>query len=180
MSSSNVYMQMITERGPVVGEGLLAGWEGSVEIKDFSWGMHVNKDEDKAKLGLGSSMASVIGLGKTVQVRLEPLEFTKRFDVSSMQMHLCLDRHWKVLTTTITVLYIKQKGQFMHEPGFVLTCSDGYFAEISLDLAQDGNMTELVETCKLNFKHVTMTYLIKTPNAVAPAAPFFFPMPSLV
>src|SRR5258706_10683834 len=102
MGSSNIFMQMITERGPVVGEGLLEGGEGSIELKEFSWGMHINKDEKKSKLGLGS-LASMVGVGKTVQVTMEPLDFVKRFDVGSMQMHLALDRHWKVLTATITV-----------------------------------------------------------------------------
>src|SRR5690349_16938166 len=106
MSGSNIYMRMITERGPVIGEGLLQGWEGAVELREFSWGMHVLKDPQKE--GLGNALASIAGLGKPVTVKLEPLEFVKRFDVSSMQMHLSLDRHWKVLNATITVLHIKQ------------------------------------------------------------------------
>lgn len=178
MSGSNIYMRMITERGPVIGEGLLQGWEGAVELKEFSWGMHVLKDPQKE--GIGNALASIVGMGKPVTVKLEPLEFIKRFDVSSMQMHLALDRHWKVLNATITVLHIKQKGKFIHEPGFVLMANDGYFSDISLDLQQDGNMVELVETCKLNFKQVTMQYLKKIGNSVAPAAPFFYPAPSLV
>lgn len=176
MSSSNIYMRMITSRGPVLGEGLLQGWEGAIELKEFNWGMHVLKDP--AAEGL-SSLTSMIGMGKPVTVKLEPLEFVKRFDVGSMQMHLCLDRHWKVLSATITVLHIKQKGKFIHEPGFILMANDGHFSDISLDLAQDGNMTELVETCKLNFKQITMTYLKKVGNSVTPAAPFFYPAPTL-
>jgi len=173
MSASNIYMRMLTERGPVLGEGLLQGWEGAVELKEFSWGMRALKDPGEA--GALASAKALIGLGKPVTIKMEPLEFVKRFDVGSMQMHLSLDRHWKVLNATITVLHIKQKGKLIHEPGFILTASDGYFSTISLDLAQDGNMTELVETCKLNFKHITMTYLKKIDNSVTPAAPFFYP-----
>jgi len=173
MSGSNIFMQMITERGPVLGEGLLQGYEGSIELKEFNWGMHCLKDPGKTDLL--SSAASLIGIGKPITVKLEPLEFTKRFDVGSMQMHLSLDRHWKILSTTITVLHIKQKGKMIHEPGFVLLCTDGYFSDISLELSQDGNMTELTETCKLNFKNINMTYLKKIDNSVVPAAPFFFP-----
>lgn len=180
MSSSNIYMKMITERGPVVGEGLLQGWEGAVELKEFSWGMHVLKDPQDESIG--NALASVVGMGKPVTVKLEPLEFVKRFDVGSMQMHLALDRHWKVLNTTITVLHIKQKGKLIHEPGFILMANDGYFSDISLDLAQDGNMVELVETCKLNFKQVTIQYLRKPDNSISvvQSTPFFYPAPSLV
>jgi type VI protein secretion system component Hcp len=176
MSNSNIYMQMITERGPVLGEGLLEGFEGSIELKEFNWGMHVLKDPGEASAL--NKAKSLVGLGKPITVKLEPLEFVKRFDVGSMQMHLALDRHWKIISTSITVLHIKPVGALgvaMHQPGFVLLCTDGYFSEISLDLAQDGNMTELVETCKLNFKNINMTYLKKVDNVVAPTAPFFYP-----
>ena len=64
MSGSNIYMRMITERGPVIGEGLLQGWEGAVELKEFSWGMHVLKDPQEESVG--NALASIAGMGKPV------------------------------------------------------------------------------------------------------------------
>ena len=53
MSGSNIFMQLITATGPVLGEGLLEGFEGSIELKDFSWGMHALKDSTPPPAGLG-------------------------------------------------------------------------------------------------------------------------------
>ena len=45
-------MQMVTGLGPVVGEGLLEGWQGSVELKSFEWGMQAQKQQSKTGPGL--------------------------------------------------------------------------------------------------------------------------------
>ena len=38
---SNIFLQLITGLGPVptpaVGEGLLEGWQGSIELQGFNW-----------------------------------------------------------------------------------------------------------------------------------------------
>jgi hypothetical protein len=51
---SNIFMQLITTSGPVVGECLLDGYWGSIELKDFNWGMQALKDSTpNASGGLG-------------------------------------------------------------------------------------------------------------------------------
>ena len=175
MAGSNIFLQLITATGPVVGEGLLEGWEGSIELKDFSWGMHALKDPIK-KSALGA-LGSMVGVGKTVTMKMEPLKFTKRFDVASAQIHLCLDNHLPVVSASITVLHIKQKGRMIHEPGFVLLATNGYFSDVEIELSQDGNMAELTETVKLNFENISITYLKTVGKDNVPTAPFFFPLP---
>jgi len=183
MSGSNIFMQLITLTGPVLGEGLLEGFEGSIELKDFSWGMHALKDSTPEK-GLGARMAagmkgaaSMLGLGTPVTIKLEPLEFTKRFDVASSTIHTCLDNHLPVISASITVLHIKHGGRFMHQPGFVLLATNGYFSEVKVEVVSDGNMAEVVETCTLNFKNINITYLKTMGKDNLPTAPFFFPNP---
>lgn len=175
MSGSNIFLQLITATGPVVGEGLLEGWQGSIELREFSWGMHVLKDPQKA--GLLAGLASIGGFGKTASVQLEPLQFVKRFDVASSQIHLCLDNHLPVVSASITVLHIKHGGRAIHQPGFTLLATNGYFSDVKIDLAQDGNSAELVETCNLNFKNIVITYLKKSGKDNIPTAPFFHPAP---
>ncbi len=184
MSGSNIFMQLITATGPVLGEGLLEGFEGSIELKDFSWGMHALKDSTPPPAGLGARLAagmkgagSILGLGTTVSIKLEPLEFTKRFDTASSQIHICLDNHLPVISASITVLHIKQGGRFMHQPGFVLLATNGYFSEVKVEVVSDGNMAEVVETCSLNFENVVITYLKTFGKDNIPTAPFFYPNP---
>ena len=175
MSGSNIFLQLITATGPVVGEGLLEGWQGSVELREFSWGMHVLKDPQKA--GYLAGLASIGGFGKTASVQLEPLTFVKRFDVASAQIHLCLDNHLPVVSASITVLHIKHGGRAVHQPGFVLVATNGYFSEVKIDVSPDGNSAELIETCTLNFKNIVITYLKTAGKDNIPTAPFFHPAP---
>lgn len=179
MSRSNIFMQLITGAGPVVGEGLLEGWEGSVEILEFSWGMHALKDPKGRAGGLAAmanAAASMAGLGKPVTIKMEPLVFKKRFDVGSSQLHFCVDNHLPVLSASITVLHIKQQGRAIHQPGFVVACTQGYFESCELDVRDEGNSKELIETYTLNFKNIKMTYLKTLGKDNLPTAPFFHPV----
>ncbi len=172
-------MQLITGAGPVVGEGLLEGWEGSVEIQEFSWGMHALKDPKGKAGGLAgaaSAAAAMVGLAKPVTIKMEPLVFKKRFDVGSSQLHFCVDNHLPVLSCSITVLHIKQGGRSIHQPGFVLVCTQGYFASCSLEVRDDGLSKEVIETYELNFKNIKMTYLKTLGKDNLPTAPFFHPL----
>jgi hypothetical protein len=179
MARSNIFMQMITTTGPVVGEGLLEGWEGSIELLEFSWGMHALKDpkgKGKGLGGLAAAAASMAGIGKPVTIKMEPLVFKKRFDVGSSQLHFCVDNHLKIISASITVLHIKHGGRAIHQPGFVVACTDGYFASCELDVREDGLSMELIETYTLNFKNIKMTYLKTLGKDNLPTAPFFHPI----
>jgi hypothetical protein len=179
MSRSNIFMQLVTGAGPVVGEGLLEGFEGSVEVLEFSWGMHALKDPKAGATGAGglaAAAASMAGLGKPVTIKMEPLVFKKRFDVGSSQLHFCVDNHLPVLSASITVLHIRQQGRVIHQPGFVLLATQGYFADCAFDVMDDGNSKELIETYTLNFKNIKMTYLKTLGKDNLPTAPFFHPV----
>ncbi len=172
-------MQLVTGAGPVVGEGLLEGWEGSIEIQEFSWGMHALKDPKGRPTGLAgvaNAAASMAGLGKSVTVKMEPLIFKKRFDVGSSQMHFCLDNHLPVVSASITVLHVRQQGRAIHQPGFVVACTQGYFSDCILQVVDDGMSKEVVETWTLNFKNIKMTYLKTLGKDKLPTAPFFHPI----
>lgn len=173
MAGSNIFLQLITATGPVVGEGLLEGWQGSIELKEFSWGFHALKDTEKKSMG--AKLASIAGIGKPVVMKMEPLTFVKRFDVASSQIHICLDNHLPVVSASITVLHIKKGGGAIHAPGFVLLATRGYFSSVKLDLVEDGNSAELVETVELNFENIKMNYVMATGDNNVPTAPFFYP-----
>ena len=83
-------MQLITATGPVLGEGLLDGWEGSIELRGFDWGMKAHAqvaDQSGAGFGLGGLKSALGMAGKNVPIEMEPLTFTKRFDVSSSSIY---------------------------------------------------------------------------------------------
>lgn len=175
-------MQLITGAGPVVGEGLLEGFEGSVEILEFGWGMKALKDpKTKASglAGVAAAAASMAGLGKAVTIQMQPLTFKKRFDVGSSQMHFCLDNHLPVVSASITVLHVKQQGRVIHQPGFVVVCTQGYFSDCELDVSDDGLSKEVTESWTLNFKNIKVMYLKTLGKDNLPTPPFFHP-PSLI
>lgn len=193
MSWSNIYLQLITATGPVLGEGLLDGWEGSIELRSFDWGMGARTVADQSGAGFGlGGLKSAIGLSKNVPIEMEPLTFTKRFDVGSSMIHTCLDNHIPVISASITVLHFSPsalpKGtagdvlsatpagslQGLHKPGFILLATDGYFESVDINLEQDGLMSELVETVTLNFKTISISYVKPIGPAAVPMPPFIY------
>lgn len=193
MSWSNIYLQLITATGPVIGEGLLDGWEGSIELRSFDWGMSARTVADRSGSGPGlGGLTSALGFSKNVPIEMQPLTFTKRFDVASAQIHTCLDNHLPVVSASITVLHFSPsalpKGAAgdvlgagpagaiagLHKPGFVLLATDGYFESVDLELQQDGTMCELVETVTLNFKTISISYVKTVGPAAVPMPPFIY------
>lgn len=179
MALSNIYLRLITLTGPVIGEGLLEGWETAIELKDFSWGIEAELHQKNTNGALGMA-AGLLGIGKNVSVQMQPLKFTKRFDIASSQIHFCIDNKIKVVSATITVLHMKPGFIPPHAPGFVLNCADGYFESTELELGTDGQLAELTETVTINFKLMQMLYMKPVTGAngqPVPTAPFFYPNP---
>ena len=193
MSWSNIYLQLITATGPVLGEGLLDGWEGSIELRSFDWGMGARTVADQSGAGFGlGGLKSALGISKNVPIEMEPLTFTKRFDVASSMIHTCLDNHIPVVSASITVLHFSPsalpKGAAgdalsstpasalagLHKPGFILLATDGYFESVDLSLEQDGTMSELVEMVTLNFKMINISYVKPIGPAAVPMPPFIY------
>jgi len=180
---SNIFLQLITGLGPVptpaVGEGLLEGWQGSIELQGFNWeASYKPKTKNEAGGGLlgsiGSAASSLLGIAAEAQFEMGELEFTKRFDISSAQIHTALDNQWPVISASITVLNIKQGGRAIHEPGFTLLATDGLFKEATIAARPQGNGVELVETVKMSFQSIVVTYLKRTGKDNVPTNPFFF------
>lgn len=126
--------------------------------------------------GVASAAAAMAGLGKPVSIQMEPLSFKKRFDVGSSQMHFCLDNHLPVVSASITVLHIKQQGRAIHQPGFVVMATQGYFESCALEVRDDGLSKQVIESWVLNFKNIKMTYLKTLGKDNLPTAPFFHPL----
>ncbi len=180
MSWSNIYCQILTQTGPIVGEGLLDGYQTSIELLDFKWGMTVRTDAEKTDGGFGISakaLKSIVGLGSAKGLDLKELEITKRFDIASARIHSCIDSNTPIVSLSITVLHIKQGGRALHQPGFTFVATDGFFTESSLNLSPSGNGAELRETVKLNFRSVAMTYLKRMGKDNVPMNPFFYAKP---
>src|SRR6516225_442323 len=119
---TNIFMQLITGAGPVLGEGMLEGWQTSIELQSFGWTSQLKDEHDKEKKGgVGGAVASAAqGLTQKSpesSFDMGDLTFTKRFDVASAQIHTCLDNALPVLSASITVLHVKQGGRLVHEPG---------------------------------------------------------------
>ena len=178
---SNIFLQLITGAGPVLGEGLLQGWQTSIELESFKWGCTLKDDTEPEKGLAGGVMGALKSLagvgGDESRFEVNQLEFTKRFDIGSAQIHTCLDNRLPVLSASITVLNIKQGGRAIHEPGFTLVATNGEFKEASLELRPSGNAVELVETVKMTFEMIVISYLKRVGKDNIPTNPFVFKVP---
>jgi len=180
MSWSNIYCQILTKTGPIVGEGLLEGFQTSIELLDFKWGMSVRTDAEQTGGGYGLSvkgLKSMVGMSSAKGLDLAELEITKRFDIASARIHSCIDNDTPIVSLSITVLHIKQGGRSLHQPGFTFIASDGFFTESTLNLSPSGGGAELTETIKFNFRSVDMTYLKRLGKDNFPMNPFSYAKP---
>lgn len=180
MAWSNIFLQLITPTGPVIGEGLLEGWQTSIELDTFSWDLTYDPDAQKdASGGLGGLAGAVGGLLGLKAKNLTPsvLRMEKRFDIASAMIHTCLDNHIPIISASITVLNIKHGGRAIHQPGFTLVAANGYFVKAELDLTPTGNGVEVKEKLELNFKSIVISYLKTHGKDNIPTNPFFYTAP---
>ena len=181
MAWSNIYLQLTTLVGPILGEGQVAPpFTGQIELLDFKWDMTAHKNPD-AKAGFGLSLAgaasSFLGIGgNEIQISLGKLTFKKRADAASSKIMLALDNKTKVVLASITVLNIQNLVGPVRDAGYNLTVTDGYFSDLSLKLQSSQMGAELVEDVTMSFTGITITYLRKVDaiNAHVPTVPFFF------
>ncbi len=182
MAWSNIFLQLITPTGPVIGEGMLTGWETSIELESFRWKCDFNADAKPAvKSGFGAAALaskglSMLGLGG-VNLKMGELTMEKRFDVASAMIHTCLDNHLPIVSASITVLNIKHGGRGIHQPGFTLVAADGYITDVDLRMAPSGNGVEVKEEITLNFKSIVISYLKKNGKDNIPTNPFYYIAP---
>ena len=54
MAWSNIFLQLVTPAGPVIGEGLLEGWQTSIELDKFEWSAEYKKSTKEEKIGRAS------------------------------------------------------------------------------------------------------------------------------
>ena len=180
MAWSNIFLQLTTLVGPILGEGQAAPpYTGQIELIDFKWDMTAHKNPD-AKAGFGLDLAAAasgfLGGGKEVQINLGKLSFKKRADAASALIMLALDNKVPVVLASITVLNIQNLVGPVRDPGYNLTVTGGYFSDLSLKLQSSQMGAELIEDVTMNFTGITITYMRKVDaiNAHTPTIPFFF------
>ena len=179
MAWSNIYLELITLTGPVIGEGLLEGWETSIELDSFGWGMSYQPDPKATSTGLSSVLGPVgamFGIGGN-RARMHELTMDKRFDISSAMIHTCIDNHLPIISASITVLNIKQGGRSIHEPGFTLVATNGHFIDAQLSMSSNGHAVEVKEHLTLQFETIVVSYLKRVGKDNIPTNPFFYTNP---
>ena len=180
MAWSNIFLQLVTPAGPVIGEGLLEGWQTSIELDKFEWSAEYKKSTKEETGGLGGALSGAVsgllGLsGKNMQMKA--LTLYKRFDIASAMIHTCLDNHIPIISASITVLNIKHGGRAIHQPGFTLVATNGYFTEIDLDMAPSGNGVEIKEKLTFEFRSIVVSYLKPVGKDNIPTNPFIYVAP---
>ena len=181
MAWSNIFLQLITVTGPVIGEGLLTGWETSIELDSFKWDCEFEADSNPAtKKGFGAALAgkalSMLGVGG-VNLKMGQLTMEKRFDIASAMIHTCLDNHLPIISASITVLNIKHGGRGIHQPGFTLVAADGFITDVNVKMVPSGNGVEVKEEITFKFNSIVISYLKALGKDNVPTNPFYYVAP---
>lgn len=122
--------------------------------------------------------AAALGRDDKPQVKLGVVKMTKRFDITSSRIHTCIDNNIKIQSALITVLHIKQGSRMIHEPGFTLLATDGYFEKVDVKMTRSGNGVEVTEDLELQFKSIVISYSKRLGVDNIPMPPFLYTAPS--
>ena len=77
MSWSNIFLQLITPTGPVIGEGLLEGFQTAIELQGLKGAITGNTEPEKEKaVTWGGALSSLAGLAVAA-------ELNKKFGVAT-------------------------------------------------------------------------------------------------
>ena len=181
MAWSNIFCQIIGATGPVIGEGLLAGWQTSIELTGFNWAMQVESSTQASGFGAAMKRAAITALPVrplTHVPKFSELEITKRFDIASADIHMLMDLELPILSVSITVLHIAPGGTSFHTPGFVLLATDCKVTKVKEEMTPTDKGVEVKETVTIDYNSLTLTYLRPLPFDVlgkqpVPMPPFF-------
>jgi type VI protein secretion system component Hcp len=186
MAWSNIFCQIIGATGPVIGEGLLSGWQTSIELEGFEWGMEVEQTPE-AELSPAAALARAAASASPVrpvkyEVTAKDLTLKKRFDIASSDIHMLLDLELPILSVSITVLHITPSGQTFHRPGFVILATDCKIKSAEVNMAKAGDKgVEVKETIVVSYETITITYLRSVPGPTGrepvPMPPFIYTKP---
>jgi type VI protein secretion system component Hcp len=189
MAWSNIFCQIIGSTGPVIGEGLLSGWQTSIELEGFDWGMRVEQthEPDLGMLGALSRAAETAAPVRPIkyEVATKQLTLRKRFDIASSDIHMLMDSKLPILSVSITVLHITPSGQTFHKPGFVILATDCKIESADVHMAKAGDKgVEVKETIVVSYEGIMITYLRTLPGVdgrePVPMPPFVYTKPGPV
>lgn len=150
MPSTQIFLKLVMGRQnkQIQGEASAEGYEGLIEVDNFSWGM-------SSKYALRQGQAKV-----KPQLNYDKLKITKQYDVSSISMASHMAGHIPFSTAQITV------DHHLHEtassktvnPLMVIELSNGYIEEIRLAVSEGKLASTLREDITLSFINFKITY----------------------
>lgn len=170
MAWSNILCKVIRESGPVIGEGLLMGWQTDIPLSGFSWGVDTNLEALKADRDMGEELelasSSTVLSGTKQPVEVKNFTLKKRFDVSSAELHQIVDNQEDVESVVVTVLHVAHgRGMVINLPGFMITLSECKFKSVNTELSRSDKGIDVMETYEIEFRGVTLLYLKTLPPA---------------
>jgi type VI protein secretion system component Hcp len=124
-----------------------------------------------------AAAAALLG-GDDKKVNLGKLVINKRFDIASSRIHACIDKNIKIQSALLTVLHIKQGSRAIHEPGFTLLATNGYFESVKISMEKGDKGVEVTEELELQFNSIVISYSKQLGVDNIPMPPFTYTLPT--
>jgi len=124
-----------------------------------------------------ATAAAIKDFQKIPMIRMGVLKMKKRFDIASSRIHACIDQDIPINSALISVLHIKQGGNSIHEPGFSLLATNGYFEKVDVSMEKGDKGVDVIEDLELRFKNIVVTYSKRLAEHDIPMPPFVYVAP---
>lgn len=168
MAWSNIFCKVIRDTGPIIGEGLLMGWQTDIQLNEFSWKFDVDLLEQKKDVDLGdaATLAQEASPLADVDKELKSGNFVikKRFDVASNELHQIVDTEEYVPSVVVTVLHTAHgRGMVVNLPGFVVELGTCLFKSVETELSRGEKGIDVMETYEIEFRSISILYMKTLP-----------------
>lgn len=148
-NTTQIYLKVELDSGPVPGEATAGGYEGQIDIDSFGFEATAKKDVLKdVKQGVRSNLD------------VSRVKISKVFDGASLHLANAMRGRKKFRTATISVdqQFVFDNTEKMANQILIIQLTDGYIAEINLRTSEVGAGAQIKEDIELTFHGIEITY----------------------
>lgn len=150
-TTTQIYLELTMESGPVYGESTAGGYETRIDIDSFTFGA-----TSKAQSFKDASASNVRN-----NLKFEPVTVEKVFDGASLLIANAMKNRQKFSEARISIdqQFIdpdwdgKERNEIL-----ILSLTDGYIADITMRATESGSGAQIKETIKLSYQNMRIVY----------------------
>jgi type VI protein secretion system component Hcp len=155
-NTTQFYLNVILDSGPVPGESTAGGYEGQIDIDGFDFAATAKEVALKK-----------VQKGVKANLDLSRVTISKVFDGASLYLANAMRNRKRFSTATISVdqQFVFDNVDKIANQILIIDLGDGYIADIKLRTSESGAGAQIKETIELTFHNLSIVYYAEERDA---------------